>query len=470
MRSLLLIPDGVSLRNFVLGDTAKLLAGAGELTVWADPSLPDPATQPEVMAEEAPGWRWEQLSSYPERLVEATTRRTLEYAHLRALRTSGAQRNLTRPIPGSGRSRALRWTARAASRPFGTPAGEARLVRAHDALADRRPEVEAARSRLASLRPDVVLCAHQRPLAVLPVILAARRLGIPTATFVFSWDNLTTKGRVAAPFDHYLVWSAHMADEMARYYPDVPAARVHVVGTPQFDPYADPAHPSTRAALAESLSADPDRPIVCFTGGDEGTCPDDPFHLGVLLELVRSGQVSGDPQVVLRTAPVDPGARFDLVRRRYPELVEAAPRWRLQEGRGWHEAYPTVADLRALAMLTAGADVNVNMASTMSLDFSLRDTPVVNLGFDEDPTVGRAGAYYRFEHYRPVVELGAVRVARSPSELAASLNRYLQEPGLDRAGRRAIVDLELGVSMGASGRAVVDALGVISRCGPPVRG
>lgn len=452
VRTLLLVPDGVSLRNFVLGRTAGLLADAGGVTIWADPSLPA-----------AEGCRWDTLDPYPERLAEATIRRTLEYAHLRALDTPGARFVLAQPIPGSRRSRSLRSAARTASVPFGTLEGVQRLVSVHDRLAARRPEVEAAARRLAEVRPDVVLCAHQRPLTVLPVILAARRLGIPTATFVFSWDNLTTKGRMAAPFDHYLVWSAHMGAELHRFYPDVPDDQVQVVGTPQFDPYADPSHPSTRAALAARLGLDPDRPIVCFTAGDAGTCPDDPYHLSVLLELVRSGRVEGDPHVVLRTAPVDPGRRFDAVRERYPELVEAAPNWAHGEGQGWHAAYPTRDDIEALSVLTVGADVNVNMASTMSIDFALRDTPVVNVGFDRVRDEGRADAYYRFTHYRPVVELGAVRVATDAAQLADHVSRYLRDPALDRAGRRAIVDLELGVEVGRSCEAVVAALASISR-------
>ncbi len=456
LRSLLLVPDGVSLRNFVLGDTARLLAAEGELTIWADPSLPDPT-------DGGGGWTWDSLDAYPERPVEATVRRTLEYAHLRALDTAGARFILEGPIPGRRRSRTMRQAARFASRPFGSLSAERRLVRFHDAIAARRPEVEAARRRLTSVAPDVVLCTHQRPLGVLPVILAARQLGIPTATFVFSWDNLTTKARMAAPFDHFLVWSDHMGAELARFYPDVSSDRVHVVGTPQFDPYADPAFPTTRDALARSLDIDPDRPIVCFTGGDTLTCPDDPFHLEVLLDAVRSGRVPGEPQVVLRTAPVDAGGRFDEVRRRYPELVDAAPKWRVEPGQGWHAAYPTAADIASLSLLTAGADVNVNMASTMSIDFALRDTPVVNVGFDRDPDEGRADAYYGFDHYRPVVELGAVRVARNPEELAARVSDYLGDPSRDRAGRRAIVELELGVPVGQSSAAVVATLERLGR-------
>ena len=458
MKSLLLIPDGVSLRNFILGDTAERLAQEGEVVVWAAPSLPSP-----VGGSEAPWTSWEPLPPFYDQPVEAILRRTLEYAHLRWLDTTGARFNLGQPIPGGARQRLLRGVARAGSRGFAGKRGVAALASAHTRVARRRPEVEAAASRLAELRPDVVFCAHQRQLSVLPVVLAAQAAGIPTATFIFSWDNLTTKARVVAPFDHYLVWSELMATELRRFYPDVTADRVHVVGSPQFDPYAVAGLTASRAELCAELGLDPTRPIICFTGGDAGTCPDDPFHLGQLLTAVSSGAVAGSPQVVLRRAPVDPGDRYAPIRRSHPELVEAEPRWRHEPGAGWSDAYPTMEDVRVLTSLTAVADVNVNMASTMSIDFALRDTPVVNLGWDHDPEAGRADAYYTFEHYRPVVELGAVRVARDVNELAAQLSAYLGDPSLDSTGRQALCDLELGAEVGASSAAVVDALTSVSR-------
>ena len=52
------------------------------------------------------------------------------------------------------------------------------------------------RTQLQELRPDVLLCTHQRAGIAVPAVAAARSLGIPTATFVHSWDNLP-KGRMA---------------------------------------------------------------------------------------------------------------------------------------------------------------------------------------------------------------------------------------------------------------------------------
>ena len=405
MNVLLLVPDGVSVRNFLLTGLPARAATEGTVDVLVGAGL---AAHHAVRAE---GVReLDELRAYPERLLEAPVRRTLEYSHLRWCDTPGTRFNLSLPIPGSGRSRALRRAAKTVSHATAGPRGIQLLVRAHDALADRRPEVDHYVDRLRDWGTDVVLCAHQRPLDVQPVVMAARRLGIPSATFIFSWDNLTTKGRIAAPFDHYLVWSDLMADELLRYYPDVTADRVHVVGTPQFEPYADPSLVWDRDRFDRELGLAPGRPVIAFSGGDTLTCPEDPEHLRILCELVRSGAIEGDPQVVLRPAPVDTSDRYAAVLADHP-VVLSRPAWD-DLGGAWTAVAPTRRDLELLVNLTLHADVNVNMASTMTLDFALHDTPVVNLGFDVDPTRNLAARYYRFDHYRPVVELGAARVAR----------------------------------------------------------
>lgn len=455
MNVLLLVPDGVSVRNFLLTGLPLQLSEGGAVDVLLGSGLPNRE------AVGTPGIRnLAVLGDYPERPVEASVRRTLEYAHLRWCDTEGTRFNLEAPIPGSGRSRALRGVAKGASRATAGPRALPRLVQAHDWLADRRSEADRYVDLLCEWKTDVVLCAHQRPLSVLPVVMAARRLGVPTATFIFSWDNLTTKGRIAAPFDHYFVWSDQMADELQRFYPDVGAERVHVVGSPQFDPYADPDLVWDREQFVRELGLDADRPVICYSGGDTLTCPEDPDHLRIVCELIQSGRIRGNPQVVLRPAPVDTSDRYDLVLDRYP-VVLSRPAWR-DPGLGWAAVAPTRHDMELLVNLTRHSDLNINMASTMTLDFAIHDTPVVNLGFDVDPSKNLSPRYYNFDHYRPVVEIGAARVARDPSHLAKTVSDYLADPSIDRDGRADFVSYELRVRPGDSGPAIAKALKVIA--------
>lgn len=459
MRLLLLVPDGVGVRNFLQDAFVRRAVAAGEVGVLH--AIPD-ALLGEYPALARPGVTAEPLVDSPGTGTLLVLRAALAYAQMYWADTQSMRIARRLPVRGSLRTRAAYGAARVLGASAAWPGGLATLDRLHRTVAGGLPEVEHYRRRLAALRPGVLFATHQRPPVIVPAVLAARSLGIPTATFIFSWDNLTSKGRIAAPFDHYLVWSAQMRDELLRYYPHVRPSQVHVVGTPQFDPYVDDALLWTREEFFARIGADPARPLVCYSGGDAGTCPDDPEHAAVLLQLVAEGRIHGRPQVLVRPAPVDDGRRFDAMRARFPDVIFARPDWVHAEPGNWARVIPLPADTRFLANLTHHADVNVNVASTMTLDFAIRDRPVVNVAFDvvDPPRFGRPlwEHFYRFEHYRPVVEIGAARFARSRDELAEHVNAYLADPSLDRAARRRLVELEVGAPIGEAGGRIVDTL------------
>jgi len=180
------------------------------------------------------------------------------------------------------------------------------------------------------------------------------------------------------------------------------------------------------------------------------------------MELIHTGRIHGRPQVVLRPAPVDAGERYAAVRRDFPELLYAQPRWVHSADGQWSSVFPLAEDVEFLANLTHHCDLNINFASTMTLDFAIRDKPVINVAFDvtQPPVFGMPmwEYYQQWEHYRPVIELGAARFARSPDELAEHVNAYLADPRLDRDGRRKFVELEVGAPVGEASRRILNAL------------
>jgi hypothetical protein len=95
----------------------------------------------------------------------------------------------------------------------------------------------------------------------------------------------------------------------------------------------------------------------------------------------------------------------------------------------------------------------------------------VNVAFDLSPERSfqePIDQYYtRYDHYRTVVETGAVRMARSPGELLAHVTAYLREPELERDARRRLVELWCGPFDGQSGRRLAAAL--LGRLRTPAR-
>ncbi len=458
----LLIPDGVGARNFLIGPFLRMACENWETHIFHHIPENRLATYSNGLSEKI---HWREFDDYRETPVSATLRYSLGYAHMHWGDTQAMRYVRSLPVKGSWRRRAGQYAARLVGRVAASPAGIKTLDRLLCRTAGRRPEVERYHRILQKIKPRALFCSHQRPPDILPLVLAARSLGIPTATFIFSWDNLTSKGRIAAPFDHYLVWSERMRDELLRFYPDVSAERIHVTGTPQFDPYADHSLLLSREEFFSRIGADPSRPMLCYSGGDAMTAPEDHLHIRALMELIREMRVKNNPQVILRPTPVDDGNRYEQVRRDFPELIYARPDWIHTVPGEWSRVIPSPEDALFLANLTHHADINVNLASTMTLDFAIHDRPVVNIAFDiaDPPPLGKPlwDFYYRFEHYQPVVEMGAAGFARSRNELAERINAYLDDPSLDREARRRLVDLEVGVPIGQSSRKIIEVLKLI---------
>jgi len=459
-----LIPDGVGVRNFLLSSFLQDASEKGQVSVLH--SIPENllATYNSKLNGKI---KWRRFLPYQDDPFSFTLRNTLSYAHMCWADTQAMRHLRNLPVKGTWQRRSAVHVAKLAGRAAASVRGIRMLDRWHYSTVERSPAVQYYRQLLGESKPSVLFCSHQRPLAVLPPVLAAKSLGIPTATFIFSWDNLTSKGRIVAPFDHYLVWSAHMRDELLRYYPSISVEQVHVVGTPQFDSYADERLLWSREEFFRRIKADLSRPLICYSGGDVGNYPEEHQQVRALMELIRAGRIDRNPQVLLRPSPVDEGRRYDSVRRDYPELIYAPPFWVHSDSSDWAAILPSAEDVQFLANLTHHADLNINLASTMTLDFAIHDKPVVNVAFDTtEPlpfSVPLWDYYYQFEHYRPVVKLGAARFARSPEELADHVNAYLKNPSLDAHNRRQLVELEVSLPLGRSSQRIVEVLEAIAR-------
>ena len=70
-------------------------------------------------------------------------------------------------------------------------------------------------------QPTHVFFTHQRPPYLAPFLYAGIQLKISMSTFIFSWDNLASKGRMLGTFDYFLVWSDLMKNELLYFYPNV---------------------------------------------------------------------------------------------------------------------------------------------------------------------------------------------------------------------------------------------------------
>jgi hypothetical protein len=313
----------------------------------------------------------------------------------------------------------------------------------------------------AKYRPSLVVTATAGfLLAEVPLIAAARTHGVPTVAADLGWDNLSSKYRPLRPVDFLIVWNDTMRDEAVRYHGYAPD-RVAVAGAAQFDPYFRDEPIEPREEFLCRIGADPTRKLVTLATPPNTMYPAAGRLVEMLAATISDGGIGPAAQLLVRVHPRDDLEAYRTFRDR-PHLRIEKPVAHMQavDGIPAYDVFaPTRDDRRHLAATLAHSDVLVNFASTTTIEACIFDTPVVNVGFDNEldlPLPLSIRRYYTYEHYRPIVELGAARVAAGPEALIAEVRRYLSDPARDRAARRAVVESLCGLADARAGTRVAE--------------
>jgi hypothetical protein len=296
-------------------------------------------------------------------------------------------------------------------------------------------------------QPSHLFFTHQRPPFLAPFLYAAQQLKIPTSTFIFSWDNLASKGRMLGTFDYFLVWSDLMQSELLYFYPSVKKEKVKVVGTPQFEPYVIPKYESTTDEFYSKFQLDASSKIICYSCADVTIGPNDPLVIKAIANAIRNNDITAKVQLIVRTSPAEDDSRFKAIREEYPEIKWNVPKWiltRQNHAESWSQRIPSDEDIKDLRSLLEYVDLNINMCSTMSLDFMLFDKPVINTVFgNHENGMYDDQRFLNFGHFKKVVDSQSVTIAKNEIELINQINAALCNPNERTIQRKAMIDLQV---------------------------
>ncbi len=307
--------------------------------------------------------------------------------------------------------------------------------------------------------PNHLFFTHQRPPFLAPLLSAAIDLSITTTTFIFSWDNLASKGRMLGTFNNYLVWSELMKKELLEFYPNTNKEKIKIVGTPQFEPYVLDKYTISKETFFSKFNLSSFKKIICYSCADSSIGKNDEIHIRAVLNFIKNRD---DLQLLVRTSPADDGSRFENLKNEFPQIKWNFPKWFLsREGHAetWSQRLPSEEDVKDLKAILMYADVNINMLSTMSLDFMLFDKPVINTVFgNKDNGLYNDQRFLNYLHFKYVVDSNAVSVAKNEDELNCFLNEAITQPNLRTKERKKIIDLEIGAPIKGTSNRIVKAL------------
>lgn len=279
-------------------------------------------------------------------------------------------------------------------------------------------------------QPAMVFCTNQRPLLAIAPLLAAQELGIPTATFIFSWDNLP-KATMVVETDSYFVWSEHMKEELLQYYPYIKAENIHITGTPQFESHYETDRLVAKETFFKQNGLDITRRYICYSGDDVTTCPDDPQYLDDVAAAVKQMNEEGDAiGILFRRCPVDFSDRFDSVLTQYKDIiVPVNPKWE-KKGGMWNTILPTPEDVDLQMNTIAHTDMVINLGSSMVFDYAAHGKPCAYINYDvkhkrvEDWSVKKI---YNYIHFRSMPVKESVIWLDNKEEIKTKIQKALAE-------------------------------------------
>lgn len=456
-----IIPRGEVVRNFVYSGALDHVAKHADLSLLTVPMNSDLDT----LLKERFGSIYA-LDETDERWAVRFQREILDVAHGRWL-WSAAAKERWRLRDWESKSlwqKASRTAKKAIGQPFANRSGLKILTKIERASSRILNSDDRYLALYRKIQPGLVFNgSHVHSRNAIQAVQAAQWLGIPTATFIFSWDNLTSQGRIHLPYDYYLVWNDDVKRQLIEMYGTIRPDQVFVTGTPQFDFHFQSKYYKTREMFCSESGLDASRPFVLYSTGMANHMPGEPELVEEIADLLLEINPENPPQLLVRVYAKDRTGRFEELKRRRTDIVFPTVAWE----QAW--LTPKYEDSYALVNALRHCSFGINVASTISLELCMFDKPVINIGYNPksvDESDLSYANYYDFDHYRPVVESGAVDVARNQLQMRELICRALSEPERRTNERKALIRKMFGDTLdGRSGCRVAKVLLDISREG-----
>lgn len=308
---------------------------------------------------------------------------------------------------------------------------------------------------------DLLFFTHQRPPFIAPLVYQAEQNKVKTVSFIFSWDNLASKGRMAANFDYYLVWSNLMKNELLKFYTNVKSENIEVVGTPQFEPYVLDRYKTTKDEFQQKFGLDSSKKTICFSCGDIATSKNDELYIQTIADAIKNNEIE-NVNLLVRTSPAEDPIRFKSFVEKYPFIKWNYPKWPLSRDKHqelWTQRIPSVEDVVDLRSVLEFSDLNINMLSTMSLDFIQFDKPVINPVFGNlENGLYDDQRFLNYAHIENVVNCKATKVVKDESSLIEAIKTYLDNPDLDGKNRMELLKLQVSKPLFETGKRIAQTL------------
>lgn len=303
--------------------------------------------------------------------------------------------------------------------------------------------------------PDIVITTSMGTLPYDRFIMQeAKKNGSKTVSLILSWDNTTTKGIAGALVDYAVAWTEIMRNELIKYH-DLMSNRIFVGGVVQYEEYFKKDNLVTKKDLFKKLDLAMDKKTIFLCLESPTAYKWNPNILRILAENIKSDEIIQSCQLIVRPHPIyfrtdgkilvyekdlnelkKIEKEYSFIKFDYPEVLSNCISYDMPAS----ETYK-------LGALLEYSDVLLCFYSSMSIEASIFDTPVINLELYHKRNLSNK-VMANHTHNKRILSTGGVKSVTTRDELIKSINNYLEKPNLDSGGRSLIAEQEVGPNIG----------------------
>jgi len=297
-----------------------------------------------------------------------------------------------------------------------------------------------------SLSPDLVVTTdlfHEE----FVFIREAKRKQIRTVSIIKSWDNWSTKNRLRAIPDKILLWSDLQITEAMKYH-FLPSRILYKTGSLNFDYYFNNlTNIVKREIFFKRINVDIKKKLIVYSPGVKLTASDKE-NIVFINSILESDKVNFDCHLIIRAYPkAQQDYEFvqDLKNVSYENSGKVVMAWQ-------DNVDQLNEDIIHLINLMNHADLVIHIGSSLALDASCCNTPVIGLYLANSlkrlPFCNYARRTHKFVHNKYLSDTGAIQVARNENDFIYWINIYLEDPLSNEKERKIMLEKILGYTDG----------------------
>mgnify|MGYP003393567132 CR=1 FL=1 len=306
-------------------------------------------------------------------------------------------------------------------------------------------------------KPDLVYAVNLLNFDEFRLLTEARKRGVKTCALILSWDNLNSKLFIYAKAYSYVVPGKLVKQELIQLG-DISSNCIEVVGLAKYDGYFQQTGVIGREEFMKKIGLPPENKLIVYCLSTRNTSPVYEDIIADLCSIKREEQLSSPSSWLIRgypkySLPAELIAKINDSGIVYNHPSDFSSDARDYEIRDDDDVF--------LHNLFYHGDVFITNYSTVVVEASIYDKPVININYDgrqEKPYPWSVKRIRDYTHYRQVISAKAEDPANSKEDLVVQINKCLNQPELRRQGRARVVREQCAFTDGQSGRRMYEYL------------